>query len=217
MNEKNWRLIASEPWPRVVSEPLKALYSWETFGQRLYNAINCLTQHFQQLRYELLQSLLATSPNREIPATMVRPRDQNAPGKIGEARPAGNTHRKAAQRSTKDQVAWLYFRPIAWSRLGVESSELSEIAENREGFRVLPGLLSHEPLERKNGFENERRELGSNSFGTGVGNLPLAWTFYTACIRNFRYPVKSNKIASKRSSVIARYLRKDVIRNHHPW
>ena len=33
---------------------------------------------------------------------MVQPHDQNAPGKIGELSPAGYTHGKAAQRSTKD-------------------------------------------------------------------------------------------------------------------
>ena len=32
-------------------------------------------------------------------------------GKIGEASPVGCTHGKAAQRSTKDQVAWLHLRP----------------------------------------------------------------------------------------------------------
>jgi len=36
--------------------------------------------------------------------TMARPCDQNIPGKIGEARPAGYIHEKAAQRSSKEQV-----------------------------------------------------------------------------------------------------------------
>jgi len=39
----------------------------------------------------------------EIPATMVRPRDQNAPGKIGEPGLAGHIHGKPAQRSSKGQ------------------------------------------------------------------------------------------------------------------
>ena len=43
-------------------------------------------------------------PNRAISATTVRPRGQNVPKKMGEARPAGYTHGKAAQKSTKDQV-----------------------------------------------------------------------------------------------------------------
>ena len=40
----------------------------------------------------------------EIPATLVWPRFQKVPGKIGEAGPAGYTHRKATHSSTKDQV-----------------------------------------------------------------------------------------------------------------
>jgi len=48
----------------------------------------------------------ATSlPNREIPATLVRPFDQNTLGKIGETNPASYTQWKATQRSSKDQVA----------------------------------------------------------------------------------------------------------------
>jgi len=34
-----------------------------------------------------------------------------------------------------------YISDIAWSRLGVETAELSEIAVDREVFRVLLGLL----------------------------------------------------------------------------
>jgi len=41
-----------------------------------------------------------------IGATMIRPRDW-----IGQASPASYTHGKAAQRSTKDHVAWLHLRP----------------------------------------------------------------------------------------------------------
>ena len=52
-----------------------------------------------------------TSPNREIPATLFRPSVQNAPGKIGEASPAGYTHRKTTKRFPKDQVEWLHLRP----------------------------------------------------------------------------------------------------------
>ena len=36
------------------------------------------------------------------------------PCNIGYARPAAYTHRKAAQRSSKDQVAWLHLRP-SWA------------------------------------------------------------------------------------------------------
>jgi len=35
----------------------------------------------------------------------------NVPGKTGEASPAGYTHGKAAQRSSKDQVEWLHLQP----------------------------------------------------------------------------------------------------------
>jgi len=47
--------------------------------------------------------LVATfPPNREISATIVRPCDQNAPAKIGEASSAGYTHGKAVRRPRKD-------------------------------------------------------------------------------------------------------------------
>ena len=36
---------------------------------------------------------------------------QNVPGKIGKATPAGYTHKKVAQRKTKDQVEWLDLWP----------------------------------------------------------------------------------------------------------
>jgi len=45
------------------------------------------------------------------PATMARPCAQNVPKKIDQASPAGCTHRKAAQRSVKDQVVWFHLRP----------------------------------------------------------------------------------------------------------
>jgi len=48
---------------------------------------------------------------------MVRPRDQKAPREIGDADPAGHTHAKEAQRSTKDKVCD-YISALAWS-LGV--------------------------------------------------------------------------------------------------
>jgi len=53
-------------------------------------------------------------PNREIPARLVRPCVQNVPGETGDASPAGYTHGKAAQRSSKDQVEWQHFRPCFW-------------------------------------------------------------------------------------------------------
>jgi len=51
---------------------------------------------------------------------MVRPRDQNAPGKIGETRPDGYTHGNMIQKSPKHQM----ITDIAWTSPGVESEEL---------------------------------------------------------------------------------------------
>ena len=48
--------------------------------------------------------------------------------------------RKRPQWLSKDQVEWLHLRP-AWSRLGVEPAELSEIAVECEVFRFFLGLL----------------------------------------------------------------------------
>ena len=43
-----------------------------------------------------------TSPNREMPATLFRPRTQNVPARIGKANLAGYTHRKAAVQRPGD-------------------------------------------------------------------------------------------------------------------
>jgi len=49
-------------------------------------------------------------------------------------------HGKADQRLSKDK--WRdYISDLAWSRLGVEPAELSEIAVDCEAFRGLLGLL----------------------------------------------------------------------------
>jgi len=42
---------------------------------------------------------------------------------------------KSTQTSFKDKVEWLQLQ-LAWYRLGVESAELSEIAVDRQVFRV---------------------------------------------------------------------------------
>ena len=55
---------------------------------------------------------------------------QNVPGRVCEASPVGDTHRKAAQRSIKHQVAWL-ISDLVWSRIGMEPTGLSEIAVDR--------------------------------------------------------------------------------------
>jgi len=73
---------------------------------------------------------------------MVRPRDQNAPGKVGEVSLLAALYGKAAQRSTRDW--WRdYISDLACSRLGVDPEELSKIAENREVFRVLCACHRH--------------------------------------------------------------------------
>ena len=48
-----------------------------------------------------------------------------------------------------------YISDLAWSRLGVEPAELSEIVVDREVFRVLLGLLPPRLSRRKSGHENE--------------------------------------------------------------
>jgi len=51
---------------------------------------------------------------------LVRSRDQNVPGKIGEASPVGYNQGKAAQWSTKHQVEWLRPRTClapSWCRV----------------------------------------------------------------------------------------------------
>jgi len=55
-----------------------------------------------------------------------------------------------------------YVSDFAWSRLGVEPEELSEIAENRKVFRGLLGMLPRDLPQRKNGYENEWIERNVN-------------------------------------------------------
>jgi len=70
---------------------------------------------------------------------MVRPRNQNAPRKIAKASPAGYSHVKAAQKSTKDK--WRrYVSDLPWSRLGCGASRTT-VAEKCGIFQVLLALL----------------------------------------------------------------------------
>jgi len=61
------------------------------------------------------------------------------PQKIGDASLAGCTHGKSPigrpMTRRNDQIS-----DFAWSRLGVEPTELSEITVDREVFEVLPGF-----------------------------------------------------------------------------
>jgi len=83
---------------------------------------------------------------------MVRPRDQNTSEKIGQAGPVGYTQRKAALRSTKDQVARLHSAPCLV--LSSYAAQQWETPENRDLFRVLD-CCARVPLEKKSGSENE--------------------------------------------------------------
>jgi len=83
---------------------------------------------------------------------LARPYVQNVLEKIIEAIPAGYIHGKAAQRSTKDQVAWLHLRPCL-ARLSVEPAEVSEIAVDHEVFPALLCLLPPLPSQENVGNE----------------------------------------------------------------
>jgi len=84
----------------------------------------------------------ATCPNRDIPAVLVRPCIQNALGKNSKLSPSGySLHRREAAQSCSRTMWRDYIFNPAWSRLGVERAELSEIAVDREEFRVHLGLL----------------------------------------------------------------------------
>jgi len=84
-----------------------------------------------------VQSLLQIK--RSHAATMARQRD--APGKIGEANPAGCTQGKVAYRF-RPRTRWRdYISDLAWSCLGLEPGELLKVAESTEVFRYLLLLL----------------------------------------------------------------------------
>jgi len=75
-------------------------------------------------------------------SSLVWPCDQNVPRKIGVASPAGYTHGKAAQMSSKDQMARLqHISDLAWSRLGLSQQKCLRLLYDREVFRLLLGLL----------------------------------------------------------------------------
>jgi len=87
---------------------------------------------------------------------MIKQRDHNFPGKISAASLAGYTHVPTIMRprSTKDQLGCLHF-PAGLVPSGVlEAEVLSEVAENREVFRVLLGLMHSRP-QRKSWYETE--------------------------------------------------------------
>jgi len=90
----------------------------------------------------------STSPNTEIPTTMVWPRDKNVFGKISEKR--GEYCWLHPRERDQLRTRWSdYISDLAWPRVSVESAELLEIPGNREGFRVLLGLLIRLPSRGK--------------------------------------------------------------------
>ena len=74
--------------------------------------------------------------------------------------PAGNTPGKAAHRWS------IYISDLAWSRLGVEPAELSEIAVDCEVFRVL-GCAAPATLPRG----NESMEINDYVQKTAIGQI----------------------------------------------
>jgi len=51
----------------------------------------------------------------------------------------------------RPRTSWInYISDLAWSRLGVEQAELSEIAVDREVVQVLLGLLPPRPSQEEN-------------------------------------------------------------------
>jgi len=80
---------------------------------------------------------------------LVWPCVQNVPGKVSEASPAGCTHGKAAQRSSR--IRWSdYNSDLSRSRLGVAPAKVSDIAVDREVFPVFSGLLPPRPSPEEN-------------------------------------------------------------------
>jgi len=91
-----------------------------------------------------------TSPNREIPAMLVRPGIQNPQERrrtnsFGlQFEPTGKWPR------VRPRTRWCdYISDLAWSRLGVEPAELAEIAVDREVFRVILGCCPRASVQRK--------------------------------------------------------------------
>ena len=90
---------------------------------------------------------------------LVRRCAHNDPGKIGEISPSSYSPQTPTGKRPKvcPRTSWSNFiSDLAWYGLGVKPTELSEIAVDREVFRVLLGLLLS-PLfaQRKSGHQNE--------------------------------------------------------------
>jgi len=85
-----------------------------------------------------------TSPNTELTATSVRPCVYNSRERLARhvllAKPTGKRPKGLPRPRWSDSIT-----DLARCPLGVEPAELSEIAVDREGFRVLLGLLPSRP------------------------------------------------------------------------
>ena len=98
-----------ESWV-MAERMLPQLQAAEIWFLPRVHGVTLLRQSAQLWNSQSPECRITSHPNREIPATLVWPCDQRVPGKIAEACPAGYTHGKASQRSSKDQVAWLRLR-----------------------------------------------------------------------------------------------------------
>jgi len=92
---------------------------------------------------------------------LVRPCVQNVPGKIGEVSLSGSSLYTGKLSTGKrprrrPRTTWRdYISVFARSLLSVEPAEQSEIAVDREVFRVLLRLLPRKSSQRKTGHERE--------------------------------------------------------------
>jgi len=106
-------------WPWILDNDIKyKRQRWDFHG--VEGVILCHNVRSCEIR-KTLNVLPLNYRNQEVSATLIRPRDQNVPRKIGEASPDAHTHEKATQRSTKYQVvAWLFLGPClvpsVWSQ-----------------------------------------------------------------------------------------------------
>jgi len=74
------------------------------------------------------------------------------PGKNGKQALRATVYTTGKRPRGRPRTRWRdYTSDLAWSRLGVDPAELSEIAVDREVFRVLLGLLLRDSPQGKAG------------------------------------------------------------------
>ena len=119
-----------------------------------------------QLRNSWSLECRATSPNWKIPANLLRPYVQKSPTNIEEARALlAAPNRKRPRRRPKPRWGD-YTSELAWSRLGVEPSELSEIVVDRDVFPVLLVLLPLQSFPEVKQASKWTNELIFSSFAS---------------------------------------------------